>query len=161
MSKKCCQIRKYNKVRWCSAPSDQHFYYLLQHVITIPVPDPRTIPGYQEIPENCPTWKKAMIEKKNKQLEDDTKVCHLISFVSGVIWKHFLLYWPFVRRRIGFFHNGPAMFSFDVFFDVSMNQLLNKHSSCRVLAAMRFMWCHCNVLKFYRMIDWVDRSDID
>jgi len=33
------------------------------------------LPGYQQIPLNCPLWKKAMIEKKNKQLEEDAMVC--------------------------------------------------------------------------------------
>jgi len=33
------------------------------------------LPGYQQVPANCPLWKKAMIEKKNKQLEEDALVC--------------------------------------------------------------------------------------
>jgi len=36
--------------------------------------DVSRLPGYQEVPPNCPVWKKAMIEKKNKQLEEDAMV---------------------------------------------------------------------------------------
>jgi hypothetical protein len=38
------------------------------------ISDVKTLPGYQEIPPNCPVWKRTMIEKKNKQLEDDAMV---------------------------------------------------------------------------------------
>ncbi len=48
----------------------------------VDVVDPRTLPGYQEVPDNCPTWKKAMIEKKNKELEDKAKVGQIQSDLS-------------------------------------------------------------------------------
>jgi len=36
--------------------------------------DVKSLPGYQAIPTNCPLWKRAMIEKKNRQLEADAMV---------------------------------------------------------------------------------------
>ncbi len=36
--------------------------------------DPKTLSGYVEVPEECPKWKKAMIERKNKDLEEKAKV---------------------------------------------------------------------------------------
>ena len=33
--------------------------------------DVTQLPGYQPIPANCPLWKKAMVEKKSKQLEEN------------------------------------------------------------------------------------------
>lgn len=42
--------------------------------------DVTKLPGYQEIPLNCPTWKQALIEKKNKQLEEDATVNCLCYF---------------------------------------------------------------------------------
>ena len=46
-------------------------------------------------------------------------------------WKHFLCYWPFVRGitpRTGIFpsHEGSVIYSFGVFFFVSLNELLKK-----------------------------------
>ena len=43
------------------------------HTETVDV-DVTKLPGYQSIPASCPLWKKAMIEKKNKQLEEDAMV---------------------------------------------------------------------------------------
>jgi len=34
--------------------------------------------GYQPVPANCPLWKKAMIDKKNKQLEEDAMVGFIV-----------------------------------------------------------------------------------
>jgi len=46
-------------------------YSLLEYTIfNNTVADVKTLPGYQEIPPNCPAWKQTMIEKKNRQLED-------------------------------------------------------------------------------------------
>lgn len=39
--------------------------------LTRPTVDVKSLPGYQAIPTNCPLWKRAMIEKKNRQLEAD------------------------------------------------------------------------------------------
>jgi len=36
--------------------------------------DVTQLAGYQQVPVNCPLWKKAMIEKKNRQLEEDAMV---------------------------------------------------------------------------------------
>ena len=36
--------------------------------------DPTTLAGYQAVPENCPGWKQAMIEKKNTELVEKAKV---------------------------------------------------------------------------------------
>jgi len=36
--------------------------------------DVTSLPGYQAIASNCPVWKRAMIEKKNRQLEEDAMV---------------------------------------------------------------------------------------
>ena len=44
------------------------------------------LPGYQEVPPNCPVWKKAMIEKKNKQLEEDAMV---ELFSTSLIWMNY------------------------------------------------------------------------
>ena len=38
------------------------------------ISDVTRLSGYQEVPAGCPVWKKAMIEKKNKQLEEDAMV---------------------------------------------------------------------------------------
>lgn len=35
--------------------------------------DVTQLPGYQPVPENCPQWKRAMIEKKNAQLLEEAK----------------------------------------------------------------------------------------
>jgi hypothetical protein len=35
--------------------------------------DPKTLTGYVDPPEDCPLWKKAMIDRKNKDLEDKAK----------------------------------------------------------------------------------------
>ena len=40
------------------------------------------LPGYQLVPSNCPLWKKAMIEKKNKQLEEDAMVSTIDSVID-------------------------------------------------------------------------------
>lgn len=47
--------------------------------------DVTKLPAYQEVPENCPTWKRALIEKKNKQLEEDAMVN--IVDVTFIIYK--------------------------------------------------------------------------
>ena len=66
--------------------------------------DVTQLPGYQQVPPNCPLWKKAMIEKKNKQLEEDAVV-----WVTAVEKLHYLLtylfyftfYWPpFVKKVV-------------------------------------------------------------
>ena len=36
--------------------------------------DVTTLPGYQEVPENLPQWKKALIERKNKELYEKAMV---------------------------------------------------------------------------------------
>ncbi|CAD5112947.1 DgyrCDS2154 [Dimorphilus gyrociliatus] len=35
--------------------------------------DPTTCPNYQPIPDNCPEWKRSMLEDKNKKLYEDAK----------------------------------------------------------------------------------------
>ena len=53
-----------------------------------------------------------------------TGVLHLAIEIlhDGVIkWKHFPRYWPFVRKR-------PVARSFDIFFDLRLNNQLNKQS---------------------------------
>ena len=36
--------------------------------------DPASLPGFRPIPDNCPEWRRAMLEKKNKELEEAAKV---------------------------------------------------------------------------------------
>jgi len=43
----------------------------------------KQLPGYQQIPPNCPLWKKAMIEKKNKQLAEDAMVWYFAYVFPG------------------------------------------------------------------------------
>ena len=51
-------------------------------IVRFVVVDVSQLPGYQPVPENCPQWKKAMIEKKNAQLLEDAKVCEVYSLTS-------------------------------------------------------------------------------
>jgi len=44
------------------------------YIVWIACADVKSLPGYQAIPTNCPLWKRAMIEKKNGQLEADAMV---------------------------------------------------------------------------------------
>ena len=61
---------------------DITIFLILRHLVDITrcdsfrfdLTDPTALPGYQEVPDNCPAWKKAMIEKKNKELEENAKV---------------------------------------------------------------------------------------
>ena len=52
-----------------------------------------------------------------------------------IIWKHYPHYRPFVRGKhwslVDFSHNESEMQHFDVFFVISLNKLLNKHSMCQ------------------------------
>jgi len=45
--------------------------------------DVTQLPGYQQIPAYCPLWKKAVIEKKNKQLEEDAVVYTVVCPLPG------------------------------------------------------------------------------
>jgi len=47
------------------------YIHIYAHLACI---DVENLPGYQDIPTNCPVWKRAMIEKKNRQLEEDAAV---------------------------------------------------------------------------------------
>ena len=64
-----------------------------------------------------------------------------ISTTDDVIkWKHFPRYWPFVEG----IHRSPVTRSFDVFFDLRLNQQLSKHWKCRWFETPpRSLWCHC------------------
>ena len=61
-------------------------------------------------------------------------------------WKHFPFYWPFVRG----IHRSPVdslteALSFDVFFDLRLNERLNKQSRCQWSETpSRSLWRHCN-----------------
>ena len=66
-------------------------------------------------------------------------------------WKHFPRYWPIVRGMTGEFPaQRPVTRSFDVFFDLRLNERLSKQSwgwwfetpSCS-------LWRHCNVWKHF------------
>ena len=54
---------------------------------------------------------------------------------DAITWKHFSHSWPFVRESAGdrwiSLTNGPVMQSSDFAFDVRLNKLLNKKSSCQ------------------------------
>ena len=56
-------------------------------------------------------------------------------------WKSFKHYWPFVRGINQWPYKGQVMLTFDVFFDITLNKLLNKLS---IWDAMTLMWCGCN-----------------
>ena len=69
-------------------------------------------------------------------------------------WKCFLHYWPFVKgihqSPVDSHYKGPVRQSFDVFFDVSLNKLLKKQSSCQWFAhAMMLMPGHYNDVHTY------------
>ena len=50
-------------------------------------------------------------------------------------------------HQMVFIHKRPLMQSFDVFFDVGMEKLLNKQSSCQwSKTPMMLMWHHCYVI---------------
>ena len=64
-----------------------------------------------------------------------------------------LNYWLFVRRNhealVYFPHNGPARQTFDVYFVVSLNKLLNKQLSCQWFEMPWLLWYHCNIMFSY------------
>lgn len=47
--------------------------------------DVSQLEGYQDIPDDCPAWKRAMIERKNKQLEEQIRVGKTKSSLVGFI----------------------------------------------------------------------------
>ena len=67
-------------------------------------------------------------------------------------WKHFPRYWPFVRV----IHRSrwiPRTWSFDVFFDLSLNERLSKQSRGWWFETQSHpLWRHCNGLSG---IDWL------
>jgi len=65
-------------------------YLLKRFYCLVLCSDVTKLPGYQQIPPNCPLWKKAMIEKKNRQLEEDAVVC-LTETCSIQSWKIILM----------------------------------------------------------------------
>ena len=55
-------------------------------------------------------------------------------------WKHFLRYWAFFPTQ------RPVTWSFDVFFDLRLNQQLSKQWRCRWFETLlRSLWRNCNV----------------
>ncbi len=48
--------------------------------------DPTQLKGYQEVPDNLPEWKKAMIKKKNDSLVEEHMVRTISSPGSGFGW---------------------------------------------------------------------------
>ena len=73
------------------------------------------------------------------------KVVSLYSLHGDVIkWKHFPRYWPFVRG-IRQSPQRPVTRSFDVFFDLRLNEQLGKHSWGRLFETpLRLSWRQCN-----------------
>ena len=63
-----------------------------------------------------------------------------------IMWTQFLHYWSFVRRIhwtvVGSPHKRPAMQSFDAFFDVRQNKLLNKPKLSVIWGALT----HCGLI---------------
>jgi len=49
-------------------------HIFIGHGVHVHCIDVKSLPGYQAIPTNCPMWKRALIEKKNRQLEEDALV---------------------------------------------------------------------------------------
>ena len=75
----------------------------------------------------------------------------LFSFWSHndvIKWKHFPRYWPFVRgihRSPVNSRTKPVTRSFDVFFDLHLNQQLSKHRRRWWFGTpSRSLWHHCN-----------------
>ena len=66
-----------------------------------------------------------------------------------IIWNCFQHYWCFVRgthQSPGYSpHQGPMMWSFDVFICVSLHKSVNKQSSCQWFEMPWYLWLHCNV----------------
>ena len=75
-----------------------------------------------------------------------------------MIWKYFLYYWPFVcgihRWPVDSSPKGPVMGSFDVFFNLTLNNLLKKQMS--LLLSFR-PWCSCDVTNILWFQNWMTR----
>ena len=68
-------------------------------------------------------------------------------------WKRFRHYWPLVTGNHqppeDSLHKGPVTLSFDDFFDINMNTLLNKQKICRWFeTTCRSYIHHCNAITF-------------
>ena len=62
-------------------------------------------------------------------------------------WKHFPLYWPFVRGIHRWTGEFPTQRSFDVFFDLGLNKRLSKQSwGWWFETPSGPLWRHCNVI---------------
>ena len=84
------------------------------------------------------------IDRQNSSLNHDKKYGDVIK------WKRFPRCWPFVwgihRSPVNFPAQRPVTRSFDVFFDLSLNQRLSKQSWGWWFETLpRPLWRHCNV----------------
>ena len=85
--------------------------------------------------------------------------CSIYDFHDDdMTWKNLAYYWPFLRGNPTFHIAGPlwgesisgfpslelVMWSFDVFFVISLNKLFTKQFSHLCFESMTLMWCHCN-----------------
>ena len=79
---------------------------------------------------------------------DDIILWHWISCHDDVIkWKHFLRYWPFVQVPSEFPAQRPVTRSFDVFFDLRLNEWFSKQSRGWWFEMLpRSLWRHSNDL---------------
>ena len=79
------------------------------------------------------------------------EICDVFCEYHVIKWRHFPLYWSFVRgihRWVtgGFPSPRPVTRSFDVFFDLRLNKRLSEQSRRRWFETpSRSLWRHCNV----------------
>ena len=78
-------------------------------------------------------------------------------------WKHFPLYWPFVRgidrSPVNSQHKGQWRWSFDVFFDLHLIKRLSKHWRGWWFETLSHpLWRHCNLTLTCQMLIWYRES---
>ena len=74
----------------------------------------------------------------------------ILSYNDDVIkWKHFPRHWPFVRVTGEFPAQRPVRRSFNIFFDLRLNEQLSKQSwGWWLETPSRSLWRHCNDMKY-------------
>ena len=80
-----------------------------------------------------------------------TVINHLEYNYDVIKWKHYPLYWPFVRESTGGFpSHRPVTRSFEVFFHLRLKKRLSKQSRRPWFeTTSRSLWRHCNVEKIH------------